>query len=661
LTTNPLMRTQAVSYLDSPRLHFRGWFQADVSTINNDVRMFQNASFVPEYQQLNQNGSWNPEGTAIFRILDCAVTGGFSNGRQLGAGDDPAIGMAVQNADRRAPGKLVDLDPQQQMVSEIWGMQVRLVNADLATVMQGEFLPAAFVNLWQKQITGVRRDQQLAACYQSVLEGVQWAGRSGSELLDAIAAASAGGLLSIEFNVFGYARDATIPRYTMGHIVGTIGPYKAGEPKHFTIGRQMISAQPPFSSAAGQVNTLQAKVAADGKSVTADFGNSFQIESANSGLLDIGTVLLGVLTTNPTQVLTTVDAGQVAVIGEVPYLGTDWYTRTAGLQTFDLTGNDAARAALGNCPLVVISPVPKSTSYTVLLQESVGGLYVRADQFVFRINPGVSQNMEFYASQFGVPLPGVKIGLSSQSTDQTFMGGSGGGVGVDPPTRPKAAIPDIFTPADGVTYQASATTNENGYASVNLTGNPNGLGTLPPRGYIAGQLYGINYQLANQPAVYAANPFNYISVLAYGKKEVPDEPTWYSDIEQLLTQYGNLYPIMGKYVVDLRDYQSVVSRVKILKLAFSLPAEDPNHMPVTRDLGADDRLTILKWLETKGPDGLPLLGRPQSDIEQPFVTLTSQPEEPELVLQPMQAAGKTAVIMRIEQRAARAAKKGESK
>ena len=26
-----------VSYLDSPRLHFTGCFQADVSTINNDV------------------------------------------------------------------------------------------------------------------------------------------------------------------------------------------------------------------------------------------------------------------------------------------------------------------------------------------------------------------------------------------------------------------------------------------------------------------------------------------------------------------------------------------------------------------------------------------------------------------------------------------------
>lgn len=651
-----------MSYLDSPRLHFRGWFQADVSTINNDVRMYQNASFVPEYQQLNQNGSWNPEGTGIFRILDCAVTGGFLNGRPLGPGGDPAIGMTIQNAERRAPGKLVDLDPQQQMVSEIWGMQVRVVNASLATIMQGEFLPAAFINLWRKQVAAVNRDQQLAACYQSVLNGVTWAADTGSKLLDAMMASSEKEMLSIDFNVFGYGRDSTIPRYTMGHIVGTIGPYQKGEPKHFTIGRQMISSAVPFSTTTGQVNTLQAKVAADGMSVTADFGNSFQIESADSGLLDIGTVLLGVLTTNPAQVLATVDANQFVVIGEVPYLAADWYTKTAGVQTFDLTENAAARAVIGRCPLVVISPIPGSTSYTVLLQESVDGLYVRADQFVFRINPGESRSIDFYASKFGVPLPNVAVNLVSQTVVQTFMGGSGGGPPTfTPPTRPTAAIPDIFVPADGIKYQASATTDTNGYVSVSLSGNPDGLGDPPPRGYLLGQLYGIAYQMENQPAGYAANPFNYISILAYGKKEVPAEPTWYSDIQHLFTQYGNLYPIMGKYVVDLRDYRSVVSRLKVLKLAFSLPVEDPNHMPVTRDLGADDRATILKWLDTKGPDDLPLLGRPPQDSEHAVVTLPDQVATPEFHLEPGQAAGKTAVIRQIQQRLAHAADKGESK
>jgi hypothetical protein len=96
-----------------------------------------------------------------------------------------------------------------------------------------------------------------------------------------------------------------------------------------------------------------------------------------------------------------------------------------------------------------------------------------------------------------------------------------------------------------------------------------------PRGYISGQLYGIAYQLATQPPGYVSNPLNYVSILAYSKKEVPDKQTWYGDIQQLFTQYGNLYPIMGRYVVDLRDYAAVVQRLNILGLAFSLPARDP--------------------------------------------------------------------------------------
>src|SRR5262245_61607755 len=144
-----------MSYLDSPRIHFRGWFQADVSTINNDVRFFQNASFVPEYQQLDINNSWNPRGTGVFRILDCSITGGFLDGRALSTPqDDPAIGLTLQNAIDRVPGKLVDLDPQQQMVSMIFGMLVRLAGPKAEALFEGNFYPSPFTNLWKRQQQG---------------------------------------------------------------------------------------------------------------------------------------------------------------------------------------------------------------------------------------------------------------------------------------------------------------------------------------------------------------------------------------------------------------------------------------------------------------------------------------------------------------------------
>jgi hypothetical protein len=639
-----------VSYLDAPRLHFTGWFQADVSTINNDVRFFQNDSFVPEYQQYNQNGSWNPEGSGIFRFLDCSVTGGFLAGRALtDSSEDPIIGRLVENADRRAPGKLVDLDPQQQMVSEIWGMQVRLLDAARNELLRGEFKPGPFCNLWKRQQTGLPRDQQLAANYQSVLEDAVWAEKLDSPLLCALRDASDDGTLSIAFNVYGYGRDASIPRYTMGHVAGTIGPYRRAEPRHFVIGRQMIAdTTQSMVTPAGGVFDIQGRFDDTAATLTLDMGNSFPIQDANSGLLDIGQILVGVLNTNPPVALATVDAAQVTLIGEVPYRNPDWYTQTSGIQTFDLRNNAAAFQALAQRPLVLITPVPSIPAYKVLLQESIDGLYVRADQFVFRIDPGQTGTLELHASRFGVPIADAQINLAPT---QGMMGGSGGGATVSPPTRPRAAIPDIATPADVFTFPGTARTDANGFVEVALALSEKGPGT--PRGYIAGQLYGVSYRLNDQPPGYLPNPLNYVSVLAYSRKEVPDIPTWYDDIQPLFAQYGNLYPIMSRHVVDLGSYQSVCSRVKALRLAFSLPMRDPNHMPVTRDLGPGDRATILKWLNSPGPDGLPVLGRPRlatTNTANAAAVAATEPEQPDLALQSIQGGGKTAFLMQFEQR-----------
>lgn len=603
-----------MSYLDSPRLVFRGWFQADVSTINNDVRTYQNDSFVPAYQDLNANGSWNPDGTGAFRLVDCKVTGAVLGDRTLKPGDDPVLAMTLQNADRRAPGKLVDLDPQQQMVSTIWGMQVRLASASQAALFKGEYEPAAFTDLWARQQTAVKGDQTLAAFYQSVLSGVEWSPHlDDSPFLRALAEATSGGRLSIRFNVYGYGRDPTIPRYTMGHVVGSIGPYRAGEPHHFVVGRQGLADIPPAGfpmAPAYGISNFQAVVATDGGSLTLDLGNTLPVVSANGGLADMGPIALGVLKTNPSGPVTAITDDQVAVIGQIFYLDPAWYTSTAGVQRFALPPD--AQKVIDGCPLVLMAPT--SSGYKVLVQESIGGLYVRADSFVYRLDPGESRNVTLYASQFGKPIST----LVNLSATEGFMGGSGGGPGpLKPPTKPEAVIPDIATPTDGVTWPASVTT-KNGVAHVPITASKSGPGQ--PRGYISGQLYGLSYALADQPATYISNPFDYVSILAFSGKDVPANPTWYADIAPLFTQYSNVYPIMGKYLFDLGDYARVVQHLEILTLAFSLPIENPNHMPVTRDLGAGDRATILKWLSMKGPDGLPPLGTPPAVKATPVAT-----------------------------------------
>ncbi len=145
---------------------------------------------------------------------------------------------------------------------------------------------------------------------------------------------------------------------------------------------------------------------------------------------------------------------------------------------------------------------------------------------------------------------------------------------------------------------------------------------------------------------------------------MPEAPTWYDDIQPLFAQYGNLYPIMSRYVVDLNDYASVCTRIKTLQLAFSLPRRDPNHMPVTRDLGRDDREIVLKWLSTPDEDGQPRLGRPpmpkaSADTASPNAT-TGGADQPDLGLLPEQGAGKTAFLLQYERRRRDAASSGDA-
>jgi hypothetical protein len=559
------------------------------------------------------------------------------------------IGLTLQNSTDRAPGKLVDLDPQQQMVSMIFGMQIRLAGPHAEALFEGGFKASPFTNLWKRQQTGVKMDQQLCAYYQSVLEHVVWSDNIESKLLNALKAATQDDMLSINFNVYGFGRDPSLPRYTMGHIVGTIGPYHSGEPKQFVRGRQMITFMPiqNFPVPPANVQSLQALLATDGNSLTADFGNTFPIVDASGTPTNLGQVQLGVLRTNPQARITTVESSDIVLLGEVPYLDETWYTRTAGVQTFDLTTNTEAQQLVVTNPLALVTPLPGTppSTYNVLMQESINGVYVRADSFVYRMNPGKTDKVEFYATQFGKPLASTAITLTPT---EGFMGGSGGGKTVTPPTRPTAAIPDIGTPTDALTYLDSISTDANGHAVLDL--NTSADGPKNPRGYIAGQLYGIDYQLADQPAGYLGNIMNYVSVLVFDKKVVPDKPTWYQDIQPLLTQYGNLYPIMSQYVVDLNNYESVVERISILKLAFSLPIEDPNHMPVTRDLGAGDRDTILKWLSNPGLDGKPLLGVPPVQPV-PLEAPVAPAEEPaEVEAEPLQGAGKTLFIRQFQER-----------
>ncbi|MEZ4434444.1 MAG: hypothetical protein R3F65_18740 [bacterium] len=236
-------------------MHFAGRFQADTSTINNDVRHYKSDAFLPQFQAPmvghggggadRTNGYWNPEGTGAWRMIGCRVTSVALPGRRLTADtQDGAVGLRLGGSSDRVAGKLVDLDPQQQLASQIWGLRVTLIDARGEALLDSRYEVGTFTDLWKRQQIPQNFDQTLGAAFQSTLCDLTWGDLAASPALGRLRAASRDGILSIRFNVFGFDRDPTADDYTTGLVIGTIGPAARREPRFFVAGRQLVAATP---------------------------------------------------------------------------------------------------------------------------------------------------------------------------------------------------------------------------------------------------------------------------------------------------------------------------------------------------------------------------------------------------------------------------------
>jgi hypothetical protein len=565
-----------MSYLTGPQLHFAGRFQADVSTVNNDVRHFNNATFKPEYQEPGKGatkGWWNPHGTGYWRLIDCRVTqASRADGTVVqDTAADPIIGMSVAQTNDRVAAKLVDLDPQQQLVSQIWGLTVRLTDGGNGSIFSGAFAMAPFSDLWSRTPNAPGGDFSLACFWQSVLVSPEWGELPDSAFLRELRDAAGGRDLSIKFNVDGYSMDSSAQDFTTGRIVGTIGIAADGEPRHFVLGRQ---AMPVDNSPA---NFFPAVVDAKRGKLVLDLGNALPTATVGGPVDPTLNLNIGILTT----------PGQIASLGTVIPDGPDWYERTAGIVELPadrpLSQNEIA--LLADHPIVLANQTVDG-SLQLLAQEPADGLYVRADQFVFRLSPGDRQSVNLYATRFGQPLAGAAVTCTYDDSGLQQGG----------PRDPK-----VGTPTKALDIDPTVTTGTGGLAELTLTAHdPN-----DPRGYIDGQVYGIGYSLPGSTYV---NSSDFVSVLVWNRFDVLDTPTW-QDVQPMFQQFANLYPIM-KPIVDMGDYAQMAAKAGLVKLAMSLPEEDPNYMPVTRDLSPAKRKTMLNWLDTKGADGKPVFGAP---------------------------------------------------
>jgi hypothetical protein len=601
-----------LGYLASPRLVFYGRFQADVSTVNNDVRHFSNDDWEARFQEFQRrvvvdpatgssatqlNGWWNPPGTGAFRIVDATVRSAtYADGVVATTpDDDPIVGANILGATGRSAGKIVDIDPQWQLASALWGLGVRAAPSSGPDWFRSEFLAAPFRDLTFSRSAAGGGDGGASATFPSRLIDVIWgADADRSRLLRELRAASLDHELSIRLMTYGYQTSSRAGDFTYGLISGVIGPARADEPKRFVFGRRMVAANSNQSS--GGFNFFDATFDDTTGLLLLDLSNALPLDSGRGPFTNLGELRVAVLQ----------DAGGVAAddlvegahllpsayvsLGSVPYLNDGWLETTGAVHAVVVP--EHLRGAVATQPLALLtrpSPDGSAPDAVIAIRESKGGRAVRIDDFVKRVEAHTTVQVDVWASRYG--RPAVEAISIVTGPPLAGLGGSGQ---PDEYDAPRAAVPVANTPTQILSLPTQVTTDEAGHATFSIgVGDPGN-----PRGYLEGQLYVLQYNLARDPI--AMQQFDLLTLLVHDAMEVPEHPTW-TDIQPWMQQYANLYPIMSRMLVDLADHNAVLRMRSLMELAFSLPIEDPNHMPVTRDLSDPRRATILKWLRQFDP------------------------------------------------------------
>ena len=319
------------SYLDRPRLHFSGKFQADVSTRNNIGANFKIGKDDIE-------DVWNFLGTGDFRLFDTTVTSvTYLDGTSVNSkSDDPMIGLPISNSDIHTPGRLVDLDTEMQFKSEIWGETISLNWAPPGNTQsnsfKGKLEPLVLVHDMWPRICCVGGMPSFSASGKSIVTDIQWASDIESNFLNELKDISR--QLSISLIVFSMnpVPESTTD-FTFGEVRGTIGPAFPNEPTDFPYQR-MLTTDLTIKEACDTCSDpviwffyTPFNVGPKHDYVAVDFGNTVAMNN-DSNLLNLGTLSICIRTDGNVN---------VECLGDLNYQQTNWLEESAGIQEFPLT------------------------------------------------------------------------------------------------------------------------------------------------------------------------------------------------------------------------------------------------------------------------------------------------------------------------------------
>lgn len=574
-----------MSYLDQPRINFTGRFFTNVSTVNNILSNYNPTSQIP--MQLG----WNPNGVALFKFDSCTVTG------VQAAGDNSAlVGAAVTTPPQPVAGKLVDLDPDQQMLSQVIGVGLNLTTPSGAG-FQGVLDPCNLQDIWAPAPApeGNAGGSQASVIYVSTLNSVRWTNADEIEALKLLRDATQDSQLAIRFVIGSYFfADPSDPASGYGQLVGSIGPYLNGDPVQFarrrlipfTAGQALISAEVAARAASNQPTHADYEVKSEAVASSAPApappqfqAGNFQLDAANYRLsLDLGnSIPLASFAGPPLPVgqlraVIVAEDGSNEEILQPAFDFTDETNKNQGgivdvsLNSDQCTKLEGMRAG--------VQLQDSGGNWTTILAEHQSGKYVGISPYTARAVGGESVTFEVRAFQWGKALPNETLSLSAQSTKKT---------------------PTSLVINDGTDGSGSAVTDENGLA-VFTVNTPATLSIPASRQPLDSLVYLFTGPWTDFNGV-TAWPSGLVVWSPYQYADMPN-PTWEGQVQPIFDQYMRIYPGMQQ-IMDLTNLSVVQGNMQALLDVLSLPFEAPHRMPVTRDLSPQKIEVIKTWLRNE--------------------------------------------------------------
>src|ERR1041385_1679615 len=579
-----------MSYLDQPRINFTGRFYTNVSTINNDLANYDPSSPVSD-------PGWNPNGVALFKFDSCTVTGLQPPGDNSGL-----IGAPLISQTKPAPGKLVDLDPDQQSLSQVIGVALNLTTTSGAG-FQGILEPCNLQDMWPSAPNpeGDAGGSNASSIFVSILSSVQWTNADKVAALKLLRDTTQNSRLAIRFVVgsFFFA-DPNDPASGFGTLTGSIGPHLDGDPIQFARRRLMPptkKAKKTKADAAVGSRPIHADfeikkqaVAADAKARPPKFqACNFQLDTKNRRLsIDLANAIPLASFAGPPLPVGNLRAVIVAPDGSTkevlqqPFVFTGDTNKTqGGIIDVPLTPQQS-KTLEGMRAGIQLQP-QTGADWTTILAEHETGKFVNISPFTARAVGGENVTFELRAFQWGKALANEKLSLTAESSQGT----------------PASLV--IQSHGSG-----PAATDKNGRA-VFVVKTPATLDIPADRQQLDSLCYLFNGPWTSLNGGMFSTTFNppdraILPAALVVWSPYPDagmaHPTWEGQVQPVFDEYMRIYPGM-KQILDLTQLSVVQANLQALLDVFSLPFEAPHRMPVTRDLSTQKIEVIKTWLKNE--------------------------------------------------------------